>query len=131
MPRASQGKSKRSAAQKSHLSNVTAIRSGQTSAAASGVGTPATGSGHATPAEEQATSAEVEKLRSETVQAALEAANVQLYNAVRVERRKVQRAHARKHILEGQIKFLKSVELPAAKGDAAKAIHLFGETRGQ
>jgi hypothetical protein len=85
MPQASQGKSKRLATQKSHLSNVTAICSGQTSAAAGGVGTPATGSGYDTPVEEQTTSAEVEKSCSETVQAALEVANVQLYNAVHVD----------------------------------------------
>src|ERR1700676_773680 len=50
--------------------------------------------------------------------------NVNLYKAIRVERRKGQRMTVRKHILEGQIKLLQAVELPAARGDAAKAIQL-------
>ena len=61
---------------------------------------------------------------SNDVQIALEAANVELYKTVRVERHKAQRATARKVLLEGQIKLLQSVELPTARGDAARAIQV-------
>src|SRR5882762_10257099 len=50
--------------------------------------------------------------------------NDNLYKAIHVERRKGQRMTVRKHILEGQIKLLQAVELPAARGDAVKAIQL-------
>jgi hypothetical protein len=40
--------------------------------------------------------------------------NVNLYKAIRVEQRKGQRMTVRKQILEGQIKLLQAVELPAA-----------------
>ena len=47
-----------------------------------------------------------------------------LYGALRVERRKLQRTVASKIKLEKHIKLLQSVELPNAKGDAAQAIQL-------
>lgn len=61
------------------------------------------------------------------LQTAMEA-NASLYKAIRVERRKGQRMAVRKQILEGQINFLQSVELPTARGDAAKAIQLLKST---
>jgi len=48
--------------------------------------------------------------------------NVNLYKAIHVEQCKGQRMAVRKQILEGQIKLLQAVELPAARVDAAKAI---------
>jgi hypothetical protein len=50
--------------------------------------------------------------------------NVSLYKAICVARCKGQHMAVRKQILQGQIKFLQSVELPNARGDAAKAIQL-------
>jgi len=55
--------------------------------------------------------------------------NAYLYGALHVERRKCQRTAATKKKLEEQIKFLRSVELPNAKGDAARAIQLLKQTR--
>jgi hypothetical protein len=52
-----------------------------------------------------------------------------LYGALRVERRKCQRTAARKKKLEKHIMLLQSVELPNAKGDAARAIQLLEETK--
>jgi hypothetical protein len=55
--------------------------------------------------------------------------NTNLYGALRVERRKYQRTVASKKKLEKNIKLLQSVELPNAKGDAARAIQLLEQTR--
>jgi len=52
-----------------------------------------------------------------------------LYGTLRVERRKLQRTVASKKKLEKHIKLLQSVELPNAKGDAARAIQLLEQTR--
>jgi hypothetical protein len=60
---------------------------------------------------------------------AAEEKNASLYKTIRVERRKGQRAGVRKQILEGQIKFLQSVELSTAKGDATRAIQLLDKSR--
>ena len=84
-------------------------------------------SGHASVADSgQTTSAKDSKPHSGSndVQIALEAANAELYKTVHVERCKAQRATARKVLLEGQIKLLQSVELPTARGYAARAIQL-------
>jgi len=54
-----------------------------------------------------------------------------LYGALRVERRKLQRTVASKMKLEKHIKLLQSVELPNAKGDAAQAIQLLEQTRSE
>jgi hypothetical protein len=48
-----------------------------------------------------------------------------VYDTVRIVKRKLQRTVARKSKLEDQIALLQSVELPTAKGDAARAIQLF------
>jgi hypothetical protein len=50
--------------------------------------------------------------------------NVSLYKGICVERHKVQPMAVRKKILDGQINFLQAVELPTARGDAAKAVQL-------
>ena len=50
--------------------------------------------------------------------------NVSLYKAIQVELCNRQCMTVRKEILQGQIKFFQSVELPNARGDAAKAIQL-------
>lgn len=55
--------------------------------------------------------------------------NTNLYGALRVERRKYQQTVASKKKLEKNIKLLQSVELPNAKGDAARAIQLLEQTR--
>ena len=52
-----------------------------------------------------------------------------LYGALRVERRKCQRTAASKRKLEKHIMLLQSVELPNAKGDAARAIKLLQQTK--
>jgi hypothetical protein len=54
-----------------------------------------------------------------------------LYGTLRVERRKLQRTVASKKKLEKHIKLLQSVELPNAKGDAARAIQLLEQTRSE
>jgi hypothetical protein len=54
--------------------------------------------------------------------------NVGLYKAIRVEWHKGQHMAVRKQILEGQIKFFQAVELPTARGNAAKAIQLLQKT---
>src|ERR1700733_15978672 len=103
MPRPKSTKTKRSLAQKGHLSSMVSERSGQVSAVASG----------------QATPVKISEPNPEALLDALNAANnvltqknAQLHNSIRVERRKNQRAASRKLELQKQIKLLRSVELP-------------------
>ena len=122
MPRPKSTKTKRSLAQKGHLSSVVSERSGQVSAVASG----------------QATPVKISEPNPEALYDALNAANnvltqknAQLHNSIRVEWRKNQRAASRKLELQKQIKLLRSVELPTAKGDAAQAIKCLEKTKSE
>jgi hypothetical protein len=125
---------KRSKAQKSHIAGVNARHSGQTTPAealslVSNPDSPLDLSEKVKAMETALNAANQALAQREAELQAAEEKNHSLYKTIRVERRKGQRASVRKQILEGQIKFLQSVELPTAKGDAVRAIQLLGKTR--
>ena len=113
-------KIKRSAAQTSQLNSV---RHGQ--APCTDVSLPV--------AEQQTTQTAIEKKLAKT-QGMLQVAEMKaaaLYDTGRVVKRKLQRTVARNSKLEAQIALLQSVELPAAKEDAVRAIRLFDDAHAE
>jgi hypothetical protein len=123
MPRPIKSKTKRSAAQTEQL---TLVRHGQPLQAADLVSL--------TPKELQPSQPELLSVTEKLVQTQgllqiAEDKAVDLYGTIRVVKRKLQRTTVRKTKLETQIALLQSVELPAAKGDAVKAIQLFDKSQ--
>jgi hypothetical protein len=119
MPRPVKSKTKRSTAQ---IEQFSLVRHGQPLLPASlGAHTPK----ELQPAQTDLSSATEKLVQTQGLLQVAEDKAANLYGTIRVVKRKLQRTNVRKTKLETQIALLQAVELPAAKGDAVKAMRLF------
>ena len=78
---------------------------------------------------QDSSSAEANLVKTQAMLQIAEEKTADIYGTFRTVKRKLQRTVVKKSKLEAQIALLQSVELPAAKKDAAQAIWLLGQTQ--